>query len=229
MAGARDSFGEQNKFITPVVANGKVYVATASGVGVFGLLPSTTIPAGWTDSDIGNPREAGSAGFDGTTWTVAGGGAGITGRSDQFNFVSQDVAGDQTLIARITSISNTNPATKAGVMFRNDDSPGSIFASLTATAKRGLVFQWRSRTGGIATGMTIARIPAPSAANPLWVELVRTGSTFTAEYSRDGTNYKRVGKPITLSRFGAAALAGLAVTAHKTTALAAATFDQVAT
>jgi hypothetical protein len=36
--GGRDQFGVGNKFITPMVANGKVYVGTTSGVGVFGLL-----------------------------------------------------------------------------------------------------------------------------------------------------------------------------------------------
>jgi hypothetical protein len=37
-AGGRDQFGVGNKFITPMIANGKVYVGTTSGVGVFGLL-----------------------------------------------------------------------------------------------------------------------------------------------------------------------------------------------
>ncbi|TKC91134.1 pyrrolo-quinoline quinone [Trinickia terrae] len=37
-ANARDQFGQGNKFITPMIANGKVYVGTATGVGVFGLL-----------------------------------------------------------------------------------------------------------------------------------------------------------------------------------------------
>ena len=37
-AGGRDHFGSGNKFITPTVANGRVYVGTATGVGVFGLL-----------------------------------------------------------------------------------------------------------------------------------------------------------------------------------------------
>jgi hypothetical protein len=34
----RDTFGTGNKFITPMVVNGKVYVGTTNGVGVFGLL-----------------------------------------------------------------------------------------------------------------------------------------------------------------------------------------------
>jgi len=36
--GGRDSFGNGNKFITPVIANGKVFIGTPSGVAVFGLL-----------------------------------------------------------------------------------------------------------------------------------------------------------------------------------------------
>jgi hypothetical protein len=39
-ANGRDHFGKGNKFITPMIANGKVYVGTTNGVGVFGLLPT---------------------------------------------------------------------------------------------------------------------------------------------------------------------------------------------
>ena len=44
----RDHFGAGNKFITPMIANGKVYVGTTNGVGVFGLLsaPSGGAPRG---------------------------------------------------------------------------------------------------------------------------------------------------------------------------------------
>jgi outer membrane protein assembly factor BamB len=38
-AGGRDSFGNGNKFIAPMIVNGKVYVGTQTGVAVFGLLP----------------------------------------------------------------------------------------------------------------------------------------------------------------------------------------------
>ncbi|HUA92453.1 MAG TPA: hypothetical protein VL991_07785 [Terracidiphilus sp.] len=38
-ANSRDHFGNGNKYITPVVVNGKVLVGTPSGVAIFGLLP----------------------------------------------------------------------------------------------------------------------------------------------------------------------------------------------
>jgi hypothetical protein len=44
-ANGRDQFGDGNKFITPMIVNGKVYVGTTTGVGVFGLL-STGQPKG---------------------------------------------------------------------------------------------------------------------------------------------------------------------------------------
>jgi hypothetical protein len=37
-ANSRDHFGAGNKFITPLIINGKVYVGTTTGIGVFGLL-----------------------------------------------------------------------------------------------------------------------------------------------------------------------------------------------
>jgi hypothetical protein len=40
----RDSVGPSNKFITPTIAEGRVYVATADGVAVFGLLPTASAP-----------------------------------------------------------------------------------------------------------------------------------------------------------------------------------------
>ncbi|MGC1920796.1 MAG: pyrrolo-quinoline quinone, partial [Acidobacteriaceae bacterium] len=37
-AASRDQFGPGNKYITPMIVNGKVYVGTTNGVAVFGLL-----------------------------------------------------------------------------------------------------------------------------------------------------------------------------------------------
>jgi len=38
-ANGRDHFGSGNKFITPMIADGKVFAATTNSVAVFGLLP----------------------------------------------------------------------------------------------------------------------------------------------------------------------------------------------
>lgn len=38
-SGGRDQFGGFNRFVTPTIANGKVFVGTPSGVAVFGSLP----------------------------------------------------------------------------------------------------------------------------------------------------------------------------------------------
>jgi hypothetical protein len=43
-ANGRDSFGSGNKFITPTIVNGRVYVGTPTGVAVFGLLSGPPSP-----------------------------------------------------------------------------------------------------------------------------------------------------------------------------------------
>jgi len=47
-AGGRDNFGNGNKFITPTIVNGRVYVGTQTGVAVFG----STVPAAPTNLRI---------------------------------------------------------------------------------------------------------------------------------------------------------------------------------
>ncbi|HYB40500.1 MAG TPA: fibronectin type III domain-containing protein, partial [Candidatus Methylomirabilis sp.] len=53
-ANGRDQFGEGNKFITPTIANGRVYVGTTSGVGVFGLLGVPGSPANFQAAAAGS-------------------------------------------------------------------------------------------------------------------------------------------------------------------------------
>ena len=52
---------------------------------------SASLPAGWSDADIGSPALAGSASYDNGLWTVTGGGSDIWNTADQFNFASTDL------------------------------------------------------------------------------------------------------------------------------------------
>ena len=86
---------------------------------------------------------AGSETYGGGTFTVNGGGVDIWGTSDQFRFVYQQLTGNGEIIARVTSLTNTDPWAKAGVMVRED---------LTANA--------RQRDG---TGIAGERLDLPAA------------------------------------------------------------------
>src|SRR5262249_31151043 len=103
------------------------------------------IPTGWTDADIGTPGQVGGASYDSPsgTWTVAGGGADIWGTSDQFNFASQPLAGDGSIIAHVTGVQNTDSWAKAGVMLRASSSASDMFADVLATPGNGVAFEWR--------------------------------------------------------------------------------------
>lgn len=67
-SGGRDNFGTGNKFITPTIASARVYVGTTTGVGVFGLLDTTTLSPLeiWRNTWFGNPSDVG-AGADGAS------------------------------------------------------------------------------------------------------------------------------------------------------------------
>ena len=109
------------------------------------------LPSGWTDADIGSPGLAGSATYTNGNWTVTGGGGDIWGTSDQFNYASTSMVGDGTMIARVTSLQNSEPGSgwsKAGLMFRNDSTAGSVNVSIVATFGEGVSFQWRPTAGG---------------------------------------------------------------------------------
>jgi beta-glucanase (GH16 family) len=182
------------------------------------------VPGGWSDADVGSPGSAGFASFDpsSATWTVGGGGSDIWNSADQFNFVHRDLPGDGSLIARVAALANTNAWAKAGVMLRNDETPGSAFADVVITPSNDVSFQWRATAGAAPSSTTVAGVAAPD-----WVKLARSGNSLSGYYSTDGVNWTQIGVSQSVS-MNTDALAGLAVTAHDNAALSAATFSNVA-
>jgi hypothetical protein len=183
------------------------------------------LPAGWSDADIWSPGLAGSAGDTNGNWTVSGGGADIWGASDQFNYSSTLVNGDGNIIAKVTSLQNSDPGSgwsKAGIMFRNDSTAGSANVTIVQSYGNGVSFQWRSAAGGQSLNIAVGGINPP-----VWLKLVRSSGTFTGYYATDasGTNWVQVSsQPVTLN---ANVLVGLDVTAHNNSALNTAMFTNV--
>jgi len=197
------------------------------GTATFSNVVITGLPEGYSDSDIGTPGMAGGASYDGSTWTVNGGGYDIAGTSDQFNFVSQQATGDTTLTTRVTSLTGGDAYwEKAGLMMRDGNAANAIYASVEATTGSGVIFQYRTAVGGTTTAVRVAGVAAPSASTPVWLKLSRAGNGFSAYYSTDGSNWTQVGTTQTIVMNSVLSV-GLAVTSHLNTALGTATFTNL--
>jgi hypothetical protein len=179
-----------------------------------------TLPPPWATGIVGNPSLAGSATYGGSTFTVSGGGYDIWGTSDQFRFVYQPVTGDINIIARVSSVTNTNPWTKAGIMVRQSLATGSAHAAAFATPANGIAFQSRPTANGSSLHTS-----AGSGQAPVWLKLERRGSTISAFRSTNGSTWTPIGQQtLTLP---STYYVGLAVTSHDNTRAATGTFDNV--
>lgn len=184
-------------------------------------LPSTGLPPGWTDADIGAVGLVGSATYNNAKFTVSGSGSDVWKTNDAFNFAYEPLNGDGTLITRVASQQNTSGWAKSGIMFRDSVAANAAYAFLMVSPSDGVSFQYRS-----ANGVSAAQVAnAPGIVAPEWLELVRSGGTFTGYYSADGSSWTQIGSASVTMVSGA--LAGLAVCAHNNTALNTSGFDNV--
>jgi regulation of enolase protein 1 (concanavalin A-like superfamily) len=134
--------------------------------------------------------------------------------------VYQPLSGDGEIVARVASVQNVAAWVKAGVMIRSELTAGSAHAMMMVTPGKGNAFQRRTVGGG-----TSSSTPGSFVTAPYWVKLARLGDSITASESSDGVTWRTVGSA-TISMPGVV-FAGLALSSHSATALAAATFDRV--
>jgi regulation of enolase protein 1 (concanavalin A-like superfamily) len=195
---------------------------TALSTATFSNISVNVLPTSWTDLDIGAPGVTGSANYSGTTFTVSGSGADIYGTADQFHYVYQTTSSTSVSItARVATQTDTNVWAKAGVMIRASTAAGSTYVGIYITPGKGASLQYRSTTN--ASAINVPNVTGPVA--PYWVRLTRSGSTFTAYTSTNGTTWTTVGsETVTMATD---ATLGLAVCSHDNTQLSTAIFDNV--
>jgi ABC-type transport system involved in multi-copper enzyme maturation permease subunit len=140
--------------------------------------------------------------------------------TDKFYFVHQQLTGDGTLTARVTSLSGiitypksspdaivpgVEPWTKVGIIVKDGTGQGSPYAAVMVTGGHGVRMQddYTHDTAGSPGAVT--------ATSPRWLRLTRTGDTLTGYESTDGGHWTTVGTAH-LAGLPATVQAGLFVT-----------------
>ncbi|HEY1923357.1 MAG TPA: hypothetical protein VGG44_11460 [Tepidisphaeraceae bacterium] len=194
---------------------GRVYLGI-NGRGIIVGNPTTNVPAGWTDADIDTPGNPGfamstttlSTGATVNQWIIDGGGAGIQGTADQFNFAYQSINGSAVISTQIASMTNPDPSSglpQAGVMIRAGTGAGDPFAAMLQTPDN-VVFEYRTTSGAAETTDLFGISPG-------YVKIVRNGNNFSGFYSADGTTWTQLGPTVAIAAMLATANVGIVASA----------------
>ncbi len=109
--------------------------------------PAANVPSPWVAQDLGPVGRVGSESYTNGVFTVSGAGCDFdnaesydVGTQDTCRFVYETNSGNCAIVARVTSVQNIDPESKAGVMIRsglNSDAP-NVFVGMTPGS--GVVF-----------------------------------------------------------------------------------------
>lgn len=183
------------------------------------------LPAEWTNYDIGEVGQAGSAKFapaGENTFVASGAGGTVGGKADAFSFTHRPATGDFAFSARLISADWTG-RDKVGLMARESLAPGAKAVALTL----GEVGNRQCRFGARRENSTAMETQAGCDYTwlPVWFKLQRVGSVVTGYQSLDGKNWFQVGSSaVSLPE---KCLVGLAVAGGKKGALNTSAFDHV--
>jgi hypothetical protein len=225
-----DRVGSFAKFCPPVVANGKVYMATFSReLIVYGLFSEIGKPPRSNNVGIFELRGVGpeiqpSGSYGCSRYDLRITGQGIGGQQDNFLFASVDRDSDNepeiAISARVDGINASQyPNARAGVMIRKFDQtsdPGKHrFAALVVTNQNKALFVHRDLEGAVA-----GQDGPIDVTLPCFIRLTARKDIgfpgvigFTGEVSQDGTAWKTV-SALTKFQIDGRLMAGLAVTAQ---------------
>ena len=172
-----------------LAVNGLADQSTAANV-IASNSQATFLASVYTPVSIGNETPAGGQVTGGNGWNITGGGSGLGGTSDQFQLAYVPQTGDFDYKVRLDSLGLADAWSEAGLIVREDLTPGGRFATTLATPDiSGAFFESRTATNGS---------PAFSGSFPVnypntWLRLKRAGTTFSGFAGFDGTNWAQLG------------------------------------
>ncbi len=182
----------------------------------------------FTSVDIlGGDFTPGTTAYDSSsdTYTVTAGGHDIWDAEDDFRLLYVEMAGDFSVSVRVDDPERLWPHSwsKAGIMVRQDVSPGSSDVYLVATRDNGVAFQWRD-SANLPASWTGTSEPTHPLAYPVWLRIVRRGKVFTGWYSDDGKSWVNPSQNTHICPMTDPVLVGICLTSHLSGVLARATF-----
>jgi hypothetical protein len=163
-------------------------------------------------------------------WGLKGGGKGVAGTADQFQFAFHDLKGDGSFTARLMTLEGGERAgppppkeARAGVMLREgaDPSARNLFAALSA-GREGLV-SVRPEPGAATQELGDHLFPHSL---PIYLRVQRVGTEVQGFASTDGRLWRALAGPRTVN-VPESVQVGLAVSSHADGQLTSATFDNV--
>jgi regulation of enolase protein 1 (concanavalin A-like superfamily) len=156
----------------------------------------------------------------GKDYNLTGGGGDIGGSTaDGFRWAYEQVTGDFDVQVQVTSLTNIQSGTRAGLMIRTSpNTAGDQMIFVGATASDGYRFNYRSTANATGVYQKYGSLTYPNA----WVRLVRQGNTFTGYYSTDGVTWTTM-QSLTMTLPATLDL-GMAVCSHTNAQTATATF-----
>jgi len=185
------------------------------------------LPGSWVGTNIGSTGSFGSECYLSSTgnYSITGAGSLSSTSVDGFRFIYATLNGNGSITARINSLTTTNN-NKAGVMIRESLANNARSASSLIVRASDA---WRSQFVRRTTTGAAATITQPNTTTtpPYWVRVTRSGNTFTAYRSSNGTSWTQVGNA-TIA-MGTTTYIGLATASGSTTASATTSISNVST
>ncbi|MEY4940249.1 MAG: hypothetical protein RIQ93_1984, partial [Verrucomicrobiota bacterium] len=203
---------------TPAAATPVRRVVLALVVFAVHAIVATAAAQAWSNRDVGDVGAAGSFAWGGAEYVIRGSGADIWETRDAFHYVYYPWTGDGEFTVRVTGMTDTHAWAKAGIMLREDLTPGSRHVMVCRNPGNAAGLYARTTPGG-ATDFTLGTYEIPQ----MWLRLVRRGNSFTGFQSADGVSWRQIGAAVTVN-LPATVNAGFAVTSHDTGVLCTASF-----
>ena len=161
------------------------------------------------------------------SFEVVAGGSGLESTNDSFHFVYEKPRSAALLfLARVTSLEAANRFSSAGLMVRDDLSPGSRFFSVTLTppdvpARDGsgngantVEVRYRAVEGGPAAELAVTNLVAGLPYPDVWLELSLSGRSCSASFTTGQQGRILLGGFTFTHPFQNQVLAGLATFSH---------------